>query len=45
RELHDRDFKDTVIADACNASSQQAHEARLTNLRRIADIVDIDDFI
>ncbi|ABK89983.1 cysteine hydrolase [Francisella tularensis subsp. novicida] len=45
RELHDRDFKVTVIADACNAASQQAHEASLTNLSRIADIVDIDDFI
>ncbi|MDE4965907.1 cysteine hydrolase, partial [Francisella tularensis subsp. holarctica] len=27
------------------AASQQAHEASLTNLIRIADIVDIDDFI
>lgn len=45
RELHDRDYKVTVIADACNAASQEVHNASLANLSRIADIVNIDDFI
>ncbi|MBK2356646.1 cysteine hydrolase family protein [Francisella hispaniensis] len=45
RDLHDRDFKVTVIADACNAATQQAHEASLANLSRIANIINIDDFI
>ncbi|MFV9931609.1 MAG: hypothetical protein AB8V10_05200 [Francisella endosymbiont of Hyalomma asiaticum] len=34
-----------MIADACNAASQQAHEASLANLSRIAETVNIDNFI
>lgn len=45
RELYDCDFKVTVIADACNAASQQTHEASLANLSRIAETVNIDNFI
>ena len=30
---------------ACNAASQQAHEASIANLSRIAEIVNIEDFI
>ena len=45
RELHDRDYKVTVIADACNAATQEAHDASLQNLERIATISTIEDFL
>lgn len=45
RELHDRDYKVTVIEDACNAATKQAHEASLANLSRIATIEKIESFI
>lgn len=45
RELHDRDYKVTVVADACNAATQEAHDASLANLSRIADIVDVEQMI
>ncbi|MEY8702133.1 cysteine hydrolase family protein [Francisella philomiragia] len=43
RELHDRDYSVIVVADACNASSQEAHEASLSNLNKIAKIVCVDN--
>ncbi len=45
RELHDRDYKVTVIADACNAATQEAHDASLQNLERIAEISSIKGFV
>ena len=45
RELHDRDYKVTVIVDACNAATQEAHEASLKNLERIAEVSCIKEFL
>ncbi|MGQ4001612.1 isochorismatase family cysteine hydrolase [Francisellaceae bacterium CB300] len=45
RELHDRDYRVTVIADACNAATQEAHDASLQNLERIAEISSIKEFL
>jgi nicotinamidase-related amidase len=44
RELHDRDYKVTVIADACNAATQEAHDASLNNMARIANILSLKEF-
>ncbi|AXA34078.1 cysteine hydrolase family protein [Francisella adeliensis] len=44
RELHDRDYEVTVIADACNAATQEAHKASLENLARIARVTSLKDF-
>ncbi|AIT10174.1 isochorismatase [Candidatus Francisella endociliophora] len=45
RELHDRDYKVTVVADACNAATQEAHDASLANLSRIADVIGVEQVI
>jgi nicotinamidase-related amidase len=45
RELHDRDYKITVIADACNAATQEAHEASLENLARISRVTSLKNFL
>ncbi|WP_150463873.1 cysteine hydrolase family protein [Francisella sp. XLW-1] len=45
RELHDRDYSVTVVADACNASSQESHEASLSNLNKIAKITCVDNLL
>ena len=45
RELHDRDYMVTVIADACNASSEESHNASLKSLERIAKISSVDEFL
>lgn len=45
RDLHDRDYSATVIADACNASSEEAHIASLKNMERIAKISSVEDFL
>lgn len=44
RELHDRDYKVTVVADACNAATQEAHDVSLANLGRIAKVLNVDEF-
>ena len=38
RELHDRDYVVTIIADACNAATQESHEGSLNVLGRLCQI-------
>lgn len=45
RELHDRDYEVTVIADACNAATQESHDTSLKNLSVISNVVNIGEFI
>ncbi|MFZ9035261.1 MAG: cysteine hydrolase family protein [Francisellaceae bacterium] len=44
RELHDRDFTVTVIADACNAATEASHQASLVALSRFCQIKNHGDF-
>ncbi len=44
RLLHDRDYKVTVIAYASKAGTQEAHDASLKNLQRLAEIINIKEF-
>ena len=38
RELHDRDYRVEIIADACGTENREMHEAALASLARVADI-------
>lgn len=43
REAHDRDYKVTIIADACGAGSKENHENSLKLLQRIATIINTNE--
>ena len=43
RELHDRDYRVTVVADACNAATQEAHDASIINMGRLAKIIVVEE--
>ena len=43
RDAHDRDYNVVVVSDACEAFSQEIHEASLVNLERIAKLVTHDN--
>lgn len=45
RELHDRDYSVTVISDACNAATQESHDASLSAMQRLADIQTLSEFL
>ncbi len=45
RELGDRDYKVTVISDACNTSSDQKQAASLNAMTRFATIQTINEFL
>jgi nicotinamidase-related amidase len=43
REAHDHDFAVTVIADCCIAASDEDQERTLTNMKKLATIMDCND--
>jgi nicotinamidase-related amidase len=43
REAHDRDFIVTVIADCCIAASDEDQDRTLTNMKKLATIMDCND--
>lgn len=43
RDAHDRDFKVTVIADACAAANEDDHKNSLRTLSKIAAVVNVVD--
>ncbi|CAH0537700.1 isochorismatase family cysteine hydrolase [Vibrio marisflavi] len=43
REAHDRDYKVTVIEDACAAANKVEHNQSIETLSTIADIIAVDD--
>jgi nicotinamidase-related amidase len=43
REAHDHDFAVTVIADCCIAASDEDQERTLTNMKKLATILDCSD--
>lgn len=45
RDAHDRDYKITVIANACGAASIEIHKSVLKLLSKVSTIVDSDHFI
>ncbi|CAH0537661.1 isochorismatase family cysteine hydrolase [Vibrio marisflavi] len=45
RDAHDRDYKVTIIEDACAAADQQEHMTSIDMLSRIANIVKVDDLV
>lgn len=45
RELHDRDYQVTVVADACNAATRAGHEASLIAMQRLAEVVSVDELL
>lgn len=45
REAHDRDYKVTIVSDACCASSLETHENTLKLLQKIATTIKSDDLI
>ncbi|MED7789688.1 isochorismatase family cysteine hydrolase [Francisella sp. 19X1-34] len=45
RELHDRDYKVTVISDACNAGSEEGHNKSLKSLAHISKVVTAEEFL
>ena len=45
RDAHVRDFHNIVLSDGCAAFSQSAHEASITSLSTIAQIVTCDDML
>lgn len=45
RELHDRDYQVTVVADACNAATQAGHDASITAMQRLAEIICVDELV
>ena len=42
REAHDRDFGVHVIADCCIAASSEDQQRSLTNMQKLATIIDSD---
>ena len=45
RELHDRDYQVTIISDACNAATQESHDASLSAISRFCKIETVDELI
>ena len=45
RDAHDRDFETWVIEDACAAADEAEHQASMTLLRVIANVVTIEEFM
>ena len=43
REAHDRDYQVTVVADACEADSEEAQQASLNFLKRIAHVMTAEE--
>lgn len=43
REAHDRDFTVNVIADCCIAASEEDQQRTLTNMKKLATILDSDE--
>lgn len=42
-DAHDRDYKITVVSNACAASSQESHENSMIILQRIVAIITSKD--
>jgi len=45
REAHDRDYRVTVVADACEAESDEIHQASVNFLKKIACVVTAEELI
>ncbi len=45
REAHDRDYKVTVIADACGTVNEVRQQAALETIGRIADVKTVAEFV
>lgn len=45
RDAHDRDYRVTVIKDACEAADQETQEASLANLARFTQVVSTEEFL
>ena len=43
RDAHDRDFKVTIISDACAAATMEDHENTLRFLSKIGTVIKVDD--
>lgn len=44
REAHDRDYRVTVLADACGAASMEQHHNALMNIKRIGNVTRVKTF-
>ncbi|MCL1127583.1 cysteine hydrolase family protein [Shewanella surugensis] len=45
REAHDRDYQVTIVTDACEADTDEVHEASLRFLSRIARLLTVKELI
>ena len=45
REAHDRDYRVTVLEDACGAATLEIHQAALKTIARIGRVVSVGDFV
>lgn len=45
RDAHDRDYRVTIIPEACEAASQEVHDAALVNCARFSQIISAAAFL
>lgn len=45
RDAHDRDYGVYILEDACAAHNDQTHHASLENLKKIAQVIRVDEWI
>ncbi|MBS3168275.1 cysteine hydrolase [Candidatus Woesearchaeota archaeon] len=45
RELHDMDFRITIVEDCCAAANYEDHKATLFTINKIAEIVKVNDLV
>ncbi|HEY2811381.1 MAG TPA: cysteine hydrolase [Rhabdochlamydiaceae bacterium] len=44
REAHDRDYLVTILQDACETATEEAHRAALENMRRFCKVITVSQF-
>lgn len=45
RDAHDRDYNVVVLNDACGAETDEIHSASIINIKRIASVLSVDEWI